>query len=110
MERSRAGRRASGNDHTFHVLSQLLAGAESNLQKELHLENISREENNPFVQLSQKLEDRQKASNDFKRLSQAFVTLNINELSVKVIWQILAAIYHLGVAGATKGIFLFVIM
>lgn len=105
LERSRAGKRAI-NEHTFHILTRLLAGAEGNLQKELHLENISPEDNNPFVSLSQRLEDRHKSASEFGRVIQAFETLNIDQAAVKGIWYILAAIYHLGVAGVTKSKYL----
>lgn len=90
-------------------MTRLLAGAEGSLQKELHLENISSEDNNPFVSLSQKLEERSKAAAEFVKVSTAFEMLNIDPSAVRGIWHILAAIYHLGVAGVTKGMFFFVI-
>lgn len=102
MEKSRAGRRSS-NDHTFHVLSRLVIGAEGQLQKELHLNNLTTESNNPFVSISQKLEEKQKASAEFTRLVQAFVALNVENSSVKALWAVLAAIVHLGAAGVAKG-------
>uniref|UniRef100_A0A1L8E4V2 Putative myosin n=1 Tax=Nyssomyia neivai TaxID=330878 RepID=A0A1L8E4V2_9DIPT len=101
LERNRCGRR-SGSECTFHVLTRLLAGAEGSLQKELHLDSVSSDESNPFVHLPQKLEDRQKASTEFVRLVQAFSMLNVEVSSVKALWHVLAAIYHLGVAGVTK--------
>lgn len=101
MEKIRAGRRAN-SEANFHVITRLLAGAEGLLQKELQLDNVNLDENNLFVSISSKLEDRQKASADFVRLMQAFYTLNINQDSVKAIWSVLAAIYHLGLASATK--------
>lgn len=105
MEKSRAGRR-SANDHTFHVLSRLVIGAEGQLQKELYLDHTIIEYNNPFVTISQKLEEKQKASAEFQRLVQAFETLNVEYASVKALWSVLAAIVHLGVAGVAKGILL----
>lgn len=102
LERSRAGRRNNG-DNSFLIMTRLLAGAEGSLQKELHLENISSEDNNPFVSLSQKLEERAKAAAEFVKVFAAFEMLNIDLSAVKGIWHILAAIYHLGVAGVTKG-------
>lgn len=102
LEKSRAGRRAAG-EHTFHVLTRLLAGAESSLQKELYLDNLSFDDTNPFVAIPTKLDERAKAASDFVRLVQAFQTLNIPPQSVKAIWCVLASIYHLGCAGATKG-------
>lgn len=101
MEKARAGRRTN-SEATFHVITRLLAGAEGLLQKELQLDNVNLDENNLFVFLSSKLEDRQKASADFVRLMQAFYTLNVDQNSVKAIWCVLAAIFHLGLASATK--------
>lgn len=102
LEKARAGRRI-GNEQQFHVLTRLLAGAEGNLQKELQLDNVNLDESNIFVSMSTKLEERQKASSDFVRLLQAFHTLNVDSGSVKAIWCVLAAIYHLGHASVTKG-------
>lgn len=101
LERTRAGRR-SGIENTFHVLPRLLAGAEGALQKELQLDAISFEETNPFITLSHKLEDRQKASSEFQRLLAAFNALNVDGNAVKAIWSVLASIYHLGAAGVSK--------
>ncbi|XP_020818590.1 unconventional myosin-XVIIIa isoform X1 [Drosophila serrata] len=100
-ERQRAGRRLA-HEHSFHIMTRLLAGAAGLLQKELHLENISSEDSHPFISLSQKLEDRHRAANDFMRTVQAFESLNIDAKAVRGIWSILAAIYHLGIAGVTK--------
>ncbi|XP_030078761.1 unconventional myosin-XVIIIa isoform X5 [Drosophila hydei] len=100
-ERQRAGRRLS-QEHSFHIMTRLLAGAAGLLQKELHLENISSEDSHPFISLSQRLEDRHRAANDFLRTVQAFETLNIDAKAVRGIWSILAAIYHLGIAGITR--------
>ncbi|XP_034663367.1 unconventional myosin-XVIIIa isoform X1 [Drosophila subobscura] len=100
-ERQRAGRRLA-HEHSFHIMTRLLAGAAGLLQKELHLENITSEDSHPFISLSQKLEDRHRAANDFMRTVQAFESLNIDAKAVRGIWSILAAIYHLGIAGVTK--------
>jgi myosin XVIII len=101
MEKVRAGRR-SNDEATFHVITRLLAGAEGLLQKELQLDNVNLDENNLFVVISSKLDERQKGSADFVRLMQAFYTLNVDQNSVKAIWCVLAAIFHLGLASATK--------
>ncbi|XP_012156499.1 unconventional myosin-XVIIIa isoform X7 [Ceratitis capitata] len=100
-ERQRAGRRQT-NDHSFHIMSRLLAGAEGLLQKELHLDNMSAVDNHPFVSLSQKLEERHRAAAEFMRTVQALEALNIESKAVRGIWSILAAIYHLGLAGVTR--------
>ncbi|XP_037808435.1 unconventional myosin-XVIIIa isoform X2 [Lucilia sericata] len=99
-ERQRAGRRLN-NEHCFHIMSRLLAGAAGSLQKELHIDSLPAEDNHPFVSLSQKLEDRQRAAAEFMRVVQAFETLNIDPKAVRGIWSILASIYHLGLAGVT---------
>lgn len=104
MEKSRVGRR-SGHDQSFHVLSRLVIGAEGMLQKELGLDRLVFENSNPFVSISQKLEEKQKATVEFNRLVEAFEVLNIDSSAVKAIWMVLAAIVHLGNAGVTKSKF-----
>jgi predicted membrane-bound mannosyltransferase len=51
-------------------------------------------------------EDKQKAMLEFARVCAAMQTLGFSEAEIKVIWSVLSAIYHLGIAGAVKGIFL----
>lgn len=101
LEASRVGRKW-GNDYTFHVLSELLIGAEGSLKKELQLDHISSDGTNQFISLPQKLEDRQKASAGFGRLCQAFTALGVDPAMVKSIWSALAAVYHLSLAGVAK--------
>ncbi|XP_039444076.1 unconventional myosin-XVIIIa isoform X2 [Culex pipiens pallens] len=101
LEKSRAGRRTSNDHHTFHVFGRLLAGAEGHLQKELYLDNINFDEGNLFVTLPSKLEEKQNASLDFARLQQAFSVLNVDPSSVKALWFVLAAIFHLGSANCS---------
>ena len=48
-------------------------------------------------------EDRQKAAVNFARLLAALESLGIAENDSRCLWSILAAIYHLGVAGAIRG-------
>lgn len=102
LEKSRAGRRTA-NDQSFHVLSRLVIGAEGSLQKELAFDHLTSEHNNPFVSISQKLDEKQKASTEFNRLVQAFDTLNVESTAVKALWMVLASIVHLGAAGVAKG-------
>lgn len=52
-------------------------------------------------------EDKQKAMLEFARVCTAMQTLGFSEAESKVIWSVLAAIYHLGTAGAVKGMFIF---
>lgn len=105
MEKSRAGRH-SGSDQSFHVLSRLVIGAEGSLQKELGLDRIVFDNSNPFVSISQKLEEKQKATAEFVRLVQAFEALNAETAAVKAVWTVLASIVHLGLAGVAKGMFI----
>lgn len=48
-------------------------------------------------------EEKQKAAQQFSKLQTAMKVLGISPDEQKVCWLILAAIYHLGAAGATKG-------
>ena len=41
---------------------------------------------------------------DFARVSAAMEVLGFSDVETKVILSVLAAIYHLGIAGAVKGI------
>ncbi|XP_011153529.2 unconventional myosin-XVIIIa isoform X2 [Harpegnathos saltator] len=100
LEKSRIGRRANA-DPTFHAVYRLLAGAEGALRKELHLTNLVAE-NNPFVTPLQKHEDKQRAMVEFNRIVVAFRILGVSEADEKVIWLVLAGIYHLSCAGAVK--------
>jgi myosin-18 len=43
---------------------------------------------------------------EFARVCTAMQTLGFSETEIKVIWSVLSAVYHLGIAGAVKGIFL----
>jgi myosin-18 len=52
-------------------------------------------------------EDKQKAMLEFARVCTAMQTLGFSEAESKVIWSVLAAIYHLGIAGAVQGIVMF---
>uniref|UniRef100_A0A2K5HWG4 Myosin XVIIIA n=1 Tax=Colobus angolensis palliatus TaxID=336983 RepID=A0A2K5HWG4_COLAP len=68
---------------------------------ELHLNHLA--ENNVFgiVPLA-KPEEKQKAAQQFSKLQAAMKVLGISPDEQKACWLILAAIYHLGAAGATK--------
>ncbi|XP_062717161.1 unconventional myosin-XVIIIa isoform X3 [Aedes albopictus] len=100
LERIKIIRQIESEQQTFHVFTRLLLGSENHLRKELYLEN-DYFENNIFIKLPNKLEDKQKASSDFAKLQHAFNVLNIDPSTVKAIWNVLAAIFHLGNAGYT---------
>lgn len=98
FERSRVAKRHD-SETTFHILYKLLAGVEGPLRKELHLENVNGGEQNAFVTPLHKHEDKQRAQEDFMKICAAFRCLNISDVDQKMIWMVLAAIYHLGCAG-----------
>ncbi|XP_069699015.1 unconventional myosin-XVIIIa isoform X4 [Periplaneta americana] len=99
-ERSRVARRPEG-EPTFHIFYRLLAGVEGSLRRELHLDNVTGEPN-MFMTPLQKHEDKQKAMLEFARVCAAMQALSFSAAEIKVIWSVLAAIYHLGIAGAVK--------
>lgn len=49
------------------------------------------------------MEEKQRASVAFSKLLTAMETLGFSASEQKAIWHVLAAIYHLGAAGACKG-------
>ncbi|KAJ8678757.1 hypothetical protein QAD02_014544, partial [Eretmocerus hayati] len=100
LEKTRIGRRTNG-EPTFHAVYRLLAGAEGQLRKELHLTNLVAE-NNSFITPLQKHEDKQRAQIEFNRVVEAFRTLGVTESEERAIWFALAGIYHLSCAGAVK--------
>ncbi|KAM3936310.1 unconventional myosin-XVIIIa isoform 3-T3 [Leptodactylus fuscus] len=100
LEKLRVARRPE-NEATFNVFYYLLAGADNALRTELHLNHLA--ENNVFG-ITAKGEDKQKSAQLFSKLQAAMKILGISSEEQKAFWFILGAIYHLGSAGATKGI------
>lgn len=100
LERSRLTRRPKG-EPTFSVFYQMLSGINSNLRKQLHLEDLT--EHCQFMTPLQRPEDHQTAVKSWSVIDGAFTTLTIAEHEKVAIYSILAAIYHLGVAGTVKG-------
>uniref|UniRef100_A0A5F9D4G0 Myosin XVIIIA n=1 Tax=Oryctolagus cuniculus TaxID=9986 RepID=A0A5F9D4G0_RABIT len=100
LEKLRVARRPS-SEATFNVFYYLLACGDSTLRTELHLNHLA--ENNVFgiVPLA-KPEEKQKAAQQFSKLQTAMKVLGISADEQKACWLILAAVYHLGAAGATK--------
>ncbi|KAJ8956260.1 hypothetical protein NQ318_014995 [Aromia moschata] len=102
LERTRIARKVD-NETTFHVMQRLLSGVEGTLRKELYLENLSGNENNPFMSLPQKHEEKQRAQQEFVKLCGALNVLGVSEAEQRSVYAVLAAIFHLGCAGAVKG-------
>ncbi|XP_030780105.1 unconventional myosin-XVIIIa isoform X9 [Rhinopithecus roxellana] len=100
LEKLRVARRPA-SEATFNVFYYLLACGDGTLRTELHLSHLA--ENNVFgiVPLA-KPEEKQKAAQQFSKLQAAMKVLGISLDEQKACWLILAAIYHLGAAGATK--------
>ncbi|XP_054989977.1 unconventional myosin-XVIIIa isoform X3 [Sorex araneus] len=100
LEKLRVARRPAG-EATFNVFYYLLACGDNTLRTELHLNHLA--ENSVFgiVPLA-KPEEKQKATQQFSKLQAAMKVLGISPDEQRVCWLLLAAIYHLGAAGATK--------
>lgn len=101
LEKSRIARKIEG-ETTFHIMQRLLSGVEGGLRKELFLDNLSGNESNSFVTLCQKHEDKQRAQGEFVKVCAALNSLGVSENEQKLVFSVLAAIYHLGSAGAVK--------
>ncbi|KAF7266682.1 hypothetical protein GWI33_020014 [Rhynchophorus ferrugineus] len=101
LEKSRIARKIE-SETTFHMIHRLLCGVEGSLRKELFLDNLSGNENNALMSLLQKHEDKQRAQQEFVKTCAALNVLGISEMEQKIIFSVLAAIFHLGCAGAVK--------
>ncbi|XP_041657271.1 unconventional myosin-XVIIIa-like isoform X2 [Cheilinus undulatus] len=100
LEKIRVTRRPEG-ESTFNVFYYLMAGVDSSLRTELHLNHFA--ENHAFGVMPQtKAEDKQRASQQFSKLQAAMRVLGISVDEQRAFWLVLGAIYHLGAAGATK--------
>ncbi|CAH2003073.1 unnamed protein product [Acanthoscelides obtectus] len=101
LEKTRAVRKIDG-ETTFHMMYRMLCGVEGHLRKELFLDNLSGNENNQFMTYLQKHEDKQRAQMEFAKVCTSMNVLGISESEQKVIFSVLAAIFHLGCAGVAK--------
>uniref|UniRef100_A0A669E7K4 Myosin XVIIIA n=1 Tax=Oreochromis niloticus TaxID=8128 RepID=A0A669E7K4_ORENI len=100
LEKMRVTRRPDG-ESTFNVFYYLMAGVDSSLRTELHLNHFA--ESSAFGIMPQtKAEDKQRASQQFSKLQAAMKVLGISGDEQRALWLILGAIYHLGAAGTTK--------
>uniref|UniRef100_UPI00398F2618 unconventional myosin-XVIIIb-like isoform X2 n=1 Tax=Pristiophorus japonicus TaxID=55135 RepID=UPI00398F2618 len=86
---------------TFNIFYQMLAGLDLSTRSELRLHQVAESQIFGIVPLT-KVEEKQRASSAFSRLQAAMATLGFTAEEQKAIWHVLAAIYHLGAAGACK--------
>jgi len=70
-------------------------------RKELHLENLG--DANAFMTPLQRVEDRQRAMQTWVKICSAMNVLRISSEELKALCSVLAAIHHIGLAGAAKG-------
>ncbi|XP_059510928.1 unconventional myosin-XVIIIb-like isoform X2 [Stegostoma tigrinum] len=86
---------------SFNVFYQMLAGLDRSLRTELHLHQMADSHIFGILPLA-KGEERQRASSAFSKLRAAMETLEFTAQEQMAIWHVLAAVYHLGAAGACK--------
>ncbi|XP_017771630.1 PREDICTED: unconventional myosin-XVIIIa isoform X2 [Nicrophorus vespilloides] len=101
LDKTRITKRMDG-ETTFHIMNRLLCGVEGNLRKELFFDSLTGNEQNAFFVQLQKLEEKHRAQTDFGKVLNSFEVLGVHESDLKIIWSVLAAIFHLGCAGAAK--------
>ncbi|XP_047247983.1 unconventional myosin-XVIIIa-like isoform X3 [Girardinichthys multiradiatus] len=100
LDKLRVSRRPEA-ESTFNVFHYVLAGADSSLRTDLHL-NQMYESSDFGIHPHSKTEDKQRALQQFTKLQAAMKVLGISVEEQKALWLILGAICHLGAAGATN--------
>ncbi|NXA49754.1 MY18B protein, partial [Nothocercus julius] len=100
LERARVAQQPEGESN-FNVFPMMLAGLDVAQRTMLHLHQMA--ESNSFgIKPFAKAEEKQAAAAAFARLQAAMGTLGMAAQEQQALWRVLAAIYHLGAAGACK--------
>ncbi|XP_072043844.1 LOW QUALITY PROTEIN: unconventional myosin-XVIIIa-like, partial [Amphiura filiformis] len=93
--------RRPDQERNFNIFYMILAGADETLSKNLFLNRLA--ENNKFVTPAHRTEEKQTLSSLWTKVLHACNILGISAEETMALWCVVAAIIHLGAAGATKG-------
>ncbi|XP_067329690.1 unconventional myosin-XVIIIb isoform X1 [Anolis sagrei] len=100
LERIRVTQQPDGESN-FNVFTQMLAGLDLDQRTLLHLHHM-RDSNSFGIRPPSTAEERQSYKASFSGLQSAFRTMGIGVQEESALCRVLAAIIHLGAAGATK--------
>lgn len=104
LECSRVVRRLTNKkEGNFHVFSHLWRGAEQEFKNELLLDGLD-DVSGLLGQVEVSKADAEHNRNNWARLWASFETVGVSVEERKAIFAVLASIFHLSAAGATKGI------
>ncbi|XP_038062218.1 unconventional myosin-XVIIIa-like isoform X2 [Patiria miniata] len=100
LEKYRVVRRPA-SERSFNIFYSLMGGADEATAKELFLNHLAPD--NVYITPLQRSEDKQPTSTAWSKVLHACNVLGFSSDHCKALWCVLAAIIHLGAAGATKG-------
>lgn len=98
LEKHRVIRRPEG-ERNFNIFYYLMAGADDNLSQELGLNKLGQ---NSYISPLEHSTDKTFASGSWQRVLNACTVLGISIEESRTLWSVLAAVIHLGAAGAVK--------
>jgi myosin-18 len=101
VEKHRTVQRTVG-EYTFNIFYYLLAGCSGKLRNELQLGVVYEQQSSFFSPLENQREI-EWARKGWYNLASAIEHLGVSVEEARALWSLLAAIYHLGFAGAVKG-------
>ncbi|XP_022085605.1 unconventional myosin-XVIIIa-like isoform X2 [Acanthaster planci] len=100
LEKYRVVRRPA-SERSFNIFYSLMGGADETLTKELFLNHLAPD--NVYISPLQRSEEKQPTTTAWNKVLHACSVLGFSSEHCKALWCVLAAIIHLGAAGATKG-------